>query len=232
MGQTYENFWPAVASVAVTADSTSLGKVTVPDTTVFWRGQVVSLAGTALLTLQLQVKEVIGASVMYLGPINDAAGIASCTVDLSGYTTAATTVVAAVKQERNKNQLGPPLGMTPLQSAYMGEPINSHRVYNGQVEVLPQYGRVLGTAITNAYVTLLTATKDYGILAAINSCDGDISIAYKDTNAVVTEFIRLEEKSTLVFDMRAANIKVAFGGLIQVKYNSAPSTGSLRVTLL
>jgi hypothetical protein len=94
-----EKRWPVVLPQAFTANGTANGVVTVPDTTLFKVKQDVHISATSLPTLyKLEVKEVLNATQMVIGPDG---GAINLTTDLSAYTVAlSANVFCPTEQKR------------------------------------------------------------------------------------------------------------------------------------
>lgn len=81
-----EKRWPEVPPQAFTADGTDNGLVTLADTTMFKVKEKVYIAGSALPTIHLEVKDVISLTMLVVGPQR---GSILMTTDVSAYTVAA-----------------------------------------------------------------------------------------------------------------------------------------------
>lgn len=92
-----EKRFTAVASQTFIADGGANGSVTIPDTSLFKVRQKVTLTGTALDNLELEVKRVESSTVMRVGPVN---GAINAYTDISAYTTAASAALFANEQNR------------------------------------------------------------------------------------------------------------------------------------
>lgn len=89
----------AVPPVLLTADGTSRGIITIPDSSVFKVKQTVIVSAPALPPLNLEVKRVVRPNLVYLGPIG---GNIDGWTDLSAYTVLAGAFVFAEQQNRTK----------------------------------------------------------------------------------------------------------------------------------
>jgi hypothetical protein len=120
----YQAQWPAVAAKTLTANATAAGLVSVASTDGFYVGQVARLAGTALPNLDVLVLEVISPTQLYVGAVGNFSlrGRASG-LDVSAYTTAATSTISASQQ----NRAGLPTPGHVLQTTYEQEPIKANR---------------------------------------------------------------------------------------------------------
>jgi len=93
-----EKRWKSVPPQAFTSDGTVQGKFTVADASLFKVKQIVTLSATGQPTLSLEVKTVIDAVTMGVGPIG---GDIKAYVDISVYTIVAGAFIFANEQPRS-----------------------------------------------------------------------------------------------------------------------------------
>ena len=87
---------------------------------------------------------------------------------------------------------------------------------------------VLYSALTGSYQNLLTLSDDCDILFVMNTCDTAVYLNIP-SGAAVRKQIRFPAGSSIALDCRTNSKRIA-KGVIQVKYDSAPTTGEVTVT--
>lgn len=226
MSQVLPFKYGAVASVALTANATSGGLVTVPYSNLFFVGQEVWLSGTAKPTAILQVKFILNETQLYLGLPATGLGIVNA-INLSTYTTAASSALQAPEQETTAIANAWPNPMSTLQAAW--DPITlSHKMVLGTARINPQFVKVPYSSITGSFATFLTAASNFGQIFILNDLDGIVQISHN--GAVMLELAAADQ---LALDTRLGGVQVYVGDVFQIKYITGASTsGSIRMTLL
>jgi hypothetical protein len=92
-----EKHFIAISARSFTSNGTSGGLVTLASTAGFKVKQLVLIKGTALTTLELQVKRVISSTQLLVGPKNSDLTTYS---DISSYTTAASSTIESLEQPK------------------------------------------------------------------------------------------------------------------------------------
>lgn len=129
-----EKSWLAIAPQAFTANGTAYGVVTLASTVGFFTKQLITLKGTALPQLALQVKRVNSDGLtLVVGPQD---GDINHWTNISAYTTAASATIEAAEQRRVTISLE-----SIARAVYAEEPIVATRVV-----LVDDKGNILGTA--------------------------------------------------------------------------------------
>lgn len=131
-----EQKWLAVPPQAFTSDGTSFGVITIADTAGYRTKQIVSLKGTSLPEIALQVKRVLSPTQFIVGPTDNRIGPNYFT-DISAYTVAAGSNVSAGEQV--KGALPP--DKDHYSAIYEADPVVADRVI-----MVDQYGQFYGVA--------------------------------------------------------------------------------------
>jgi hypothetical protein len=122
----FENKLAAVSPQAFTADGTSLGIVTIADTTGFYIKQKVNLQSDSLQQTLLQVKNVLSSTQLIIGPNNNSLTASPKNyTDLSAFTVADNATISAPEQ----NNFPIPAD-DHYNSVYLPAPVAADRIVN------------------------------------------------------------------------------------------------------
>jgi hypothetical protein len=117
-----EKRYPVVLPQFFTANGTVNGVITVPDTTLFKVKQDIEIAATSLPTIKLEVKEVLNATQMVVGPDGKAINL---TTDVSAYTVGLSANVSCPTEQKR-----PPINEDEyMRAVYEEEPTVALRVF-------------------------------------------------------------------------------------------------------
>lgn len=235
--------WPAV-TFTLTANGGANGVLTVASTNGLHVGQRVILRdtiGTPFLTLY--VIEVLSATTFTVGLT-----LVNAT-NCSAFTTANGSTVITITEGKNITEAS-----HVLEAAYDPSPGNCLRVQTvdsqgnyvdasgaatppgpppltSLTEIAPQYATLGFAAITGTSAgtanTIITLNADRSILQVLNSLNTDVSLTY---NGV--EYWRLEANDSFIVDFRSNGLKVVSGRIIGIFYNTVPTAGTIRVTVI
>lgn len=184
-----ERRWAAIAPRAFVADGDGNGTVQLADTYPFKVKQQVDLVATGLPEITLEVKRVISATLLYVGPIGASIDARS---DISAYTVLLGATISADEQERSSipEQKIPRLG-------FEEEPVVAHRVFpvdttgNGYSASNPLPVTIGGSALAPSSYDTVNIVRDseddpiqYQFL--LNSVSvGNIDVVYNSNKSAV-----------------------------------------------
>lgn len=170
----FERKWPAVAPQLFTADGTTLGVATVANTRGFKVKAKAVISATGLPDLQIEIKRVLSANQVIVGPIGKPITAPS---DISAYTVALGAFIYAEEQEKNsipENDRD--------EATYDQEPTVAQRVV--VVDQLGQYQNSLIPSSFDYIGAVYNSTSDvytYKIGGSTGAVVGVITVAYTDS---------------------------------------------------
>lgn len=243
-----------VFSATLTANGGTDGTITVASTAGLYTHQTIQISGTALTTQNLVVREVLSSTQARLGlPVNNNTPYSNAGVNLSAYTTAASSVVYADKQ--NKHSSGsnsaienvyeqmPVVALRVLSVDTVGNPVNSAAgapgnvtISNASITTTPataaastQVGTLGFAAITGTNVgtanTIMTLTGNAKELIISNSNNNGVSIAIG-----ASEAFRVGLTSPVI-PLYANGSVLASGSVLKIFLTGSASTaGEISIT--
>lgn len=168
-----EKFWPAVAPQAFIANGTSLGVVTLADTSGFKVKQQIVISATGLPDLNVKIMRFISPTKFYVGPVNPTAGQGlTARTNIALYTTALNAFAYA--QEQPKVTLKPD---DIIQAVYRQEPGTTIGV-----EIDDQYGNPIDA------VTGSDGKNRLAVDAEVNVEVNSIALFTKPYDAIVAAY--------------------------------------------
>src|ERR1017187_6831664 len=115
----YERVWPQFSAL-FTANGATTGVITVNSTIGLYTKQVVTITGTALTALPLEIKEVLSPTTARVGAV----GVGFSGTDVSAYTTSAAGAIFASQQEKKDGGSN-----SVIKDVYEAEPTVALRVF-------------------------------------------------------------------------------------------------------